>query len=326
MSGKAAELKRVLIERIRAGGYTVGKRLPGVRKAADEFGVHANTVSLVYGELADMGVVRSVHGSGTFVVSLPPLDGQPSARDTLAASMQRLAAEAFRLGISRREWGRLAAEAGELAFADEGPAMWFVECSPKDTEELATSLGTLLARNVRPLLVRDVERTLASDAAAQHFFITTPFHVDEVEAAVDGRFPVVNVTVIPTPETLVSFARIDPSASVSVLASNAATLGRFVKMIRSYTRREPVSALVDDPEAAAIARGAQVLIDSQSIHDKVMAFAPTGHIITVRYQIEPTSVTYVREVLRRRDDAGRRTRVESPRRRSAADAASAGPS
>lgn len=317
MSGKAAELKRVLIERIRTGGYAVGKRLPGVRKAADEFGVHANTVSLVYGELADMGIVRSVHGSGTFVVALPPLDGQPSAIDSLTTSVQRLAAEASRLGVSRGEWGRLTAEAGELAFANDVPTMWFVECSPKDTEELAASLGTILARNVRPLLVWDVGHTLASDDSARHFFITTPFHVEEVEAAVNGRFPVVNVNVIPTPETLVSFARIDPSASVSVLASNGATLGRFVKMIRSYTRMEPRSALVTDPEAANIARGAEVLIDSQSIHDKVMNFEPTGKTITVRYQIEPTSVTYVREILRRRTGAGRDAWGENPRRTTA---------
>ncbi len=302
LSGKTERLKQVIVERIRVGTYPVGQKLPGVRTIAREFEIHPNTVGRVYADLAAEGVVRTVHGSGTFVIGQPQFGDGTDAAVEMAASLRELATQARRLGLSRKEFGRLAVEAEAAAYEDQGPAMWFVECSRKDTEELAAGLSTLLERNVRPLLTFELPHHLVSNGDFNQFFITTPFHVEEVEAEARARFPVVNVNLVPTSETLVRFARIDPGAKVSVVASNQQTLERFVRMIQTYTRIEPVAAvLADSEDAPAVVRGAEVLIDSQSIHDKVMAWSPSGTIVTVRYQIEPTSVAYLREVLRQRE-------------------------
>lgn len=48
--------------------------------------------------------------------------------------------------------------------------------------------------------------------------------------------------------------------------------------------------------SAELARDAEALIDSQSIHDTVEGWGPKGKAETVRFQIEPTSVAYLREV------------------------------
>jgi len=302
LSGKTERLKYVILERIRDGKYPVGSRLPGVRSAANEFDVHPNTVSRVYGELAEEGIVRSVHGSGTFVIAPPNSLVGSDAVDQVASALRELAAQARHLGLSRKEFSRLATDAEAAGFEDLGPSMWFVECSYKDAEELAGSLSTMLERSIRPLLTDELPHHMVANSDGDNFFITTPFHVEEVEAEVRPRHPVVNVNVVPTSDTLVRFASIDPSAKVSVVASNKQTLERFVRMIRTYTRIEPMAAvLINSAEAPSVVQDAEVLIDSQSIHDQVMGWVPRGLVLTVRYQIEPTSVAYLREVLRRRE-------------------------
>ena len=118
------------------------------------------------------------------------------------------------------------------------------------------------------------------------------------QAAVHPPGPAENVCVS-------SMISSDPAARVSVIASNPQTLERFVRMIRTYTRIEPEAAvLVTDPDAHVVVRDAELLIDSQSIHTQVMGWGPKGLVVTVRYQIEPTSVAYLREVLRRRGAVG----------------------
>lgn len=298
-AGKTERVKQVIVERIRSGAYPVGARLPGVRSVAEEFGVHANTVSRVYGELADEGLVRTVRGSGTFVVDVPGEAQANQAMAELSASLYSLALQARRLGLSREAWARLVTEAEAEGFRADGPTMWFVECSPRDTEELAASLCTLLEGRVRPLLTTDLRRRTSDFVEEGQLFITTPFHFEEVQAEVGADHQVVNVNVVPTSDTLVRLARLAPDAALTIVASNTATLSRFVAMVRTYMRVEPVAmALAHEPEAQELVRRAEVLIDSQSIHDKVMDWGPSGEVITVRYQIEPTSVAYLRELLR----------------------------
>jgi DNA-binding transcriptional regulator YhcF (GntR family) len=302
MQKKAELLKQAIIDRIRSGAYPVGSRLPSLRSAATEFGVHPNTAAKVYGQLADYGIVRMVHGAGTFVLSMPPVEFEGVAIDKLFNGLQEQALQARRLGLSRLEWARLVADAEAAAYAEEDTlSMWFVECSPPDTSELASSLTALLERPVRPMIVDNVHHHIVSRPAGNDLFITTPFHAEEVESAVADKGPVVNVNVVPTSNTLIRFARISERARVSVIASNQATLERFVRMLRAYVRRDPSEAvLVDSVEAERVARHAEVLVDSQSIHDRVLDWKPRGDVITVKYQIEPTSLAFLREVLKTR--------------------------
>ncbi len=302
-TGKIGLLKQALLERLRTGDYPVGSRLPGVRSLADEFGMHPNTAARAVSDLVQDGVLRAVQGRGTYVVSVPDTDGR--AADQLYASARSLAIQARRLGLTRRDWVRLTTEAEAAAYEGEGPALWFVECSPRDGEELSASLSTLLEAPVRPMMVDELPHHLVAHPVEPGFFITTPFHLEEVEAAVGASTLVVAVNVVPTSETLVAFARFPSDARVAVVASNTQTLERFVRMVTTYTRLEPFAAhVVDEAEACAAALDADIVVDSHSIHPTVASWQPPGQVLTVRYQIEPTSLAYLREVLRLREAKG----------------------
>lgn len=301
--GKTDLIKQALLERLRTGDYPVGSRLPGVRSIADEFDVHPNTAARVVSDLVHDGLLRSEQGRGTFVVAVPTSDGRATA--ALYASARALATQARRLGLSRRDWARLNTNAEEAAYDEEGPTLWFVECSQRDGEELSASLSTLLERPVRPMLVDELPHHLVAHPLESGFFVTTPFHIEEVEATVSACTPVVTVNVVPTSETLVAFARFPTAARVAVIASNTQTLVRFVRMVTTYTRLEPFAAhLVDEPEARLAALDADIVVDSHSIHATVAGWQPKGQVLTVRYQIEPTSLAYLREVLRLRETKG----------------------
>lgn len=301
MSGKGTRLKQVIIDRIRSGDYPVGHRLSSARTAAVEFGVHSNTMSRIYRELSDDGIVRTVHGSGTFVVAVPGPDYGVGAVDELASSLTALAEQARHLGLSREAWDELVAESADQVFVGSEPGIWMVECSKKDVEELSVRLSTLLQRSVNPLLVDEVP-SLLRDCGPDDIFLTTPFHYDELAAVLEPERSLLNVNVVPTTDTLVAFAQLEQGADISIVSSNPPTLERLVGMVKTYARATPAWAtLVDAPDAPTAVRQARVVVDTQSVHERVMSWRPAGQVVTVRYQIEPTSVAYVREVLRMRD-------------------------
>lgn len=86
----------VIRARIGDGTLRSGQRLPGLRDLAEAAGVNINTVRAVYQRLEHDGLVKSRHGSGTFVTSAE--DGSATA-GTIAASAAR---EAHESGIDPR--------------------------------------------------------------------------------------------------------------------------------------------------------------------------------------------------------------------------------
>jgi DNA-binding transcriptional regulator YhcF (GntR family) len=86
----------VIRARIGDGTLRPGQRLPGLRDLAEATEVNVNTVRAVYQRLEHDGLVKSRHGSGTFVTST---EKGSSAAGTIAASAAR---EAYESGIDPR--------------------------------------------------------------------------------------------------------------------------------------------------------------------------------------------------------------------------------
>jgi DNA-binding transcriptional regulator YhcF (GntR family) len=61
------QLRRQIIERVRAGELAVGTRLPTVRSLAATLGIAPNTVARAYRELEADGVIETRGRNGSFV-------------------------------------------------------------------------------------------------------------------------------------------------------------------------------------------------------------------------------------------------------------------
>jgi DNA-binding transcriptional regulator YhcF (GntR family) len=91
------QLRRQLIDGIRAGTLPPGTRLPTVRELAGQLGLAVNTVARTYRELETAGVVETRRRLGTFVARVDPADA------AMAAAAQAFLATARSLGLGRAE-------------------------------------------------------------------------------------------------------------------------------------------------------------------------------------------------------------------------------
>lgn len=83
-----------------AGGMMrPGDRLPSVRDLALELAVNPNTVAKAYQELERSGVIETPRGRGSFVADRDHNLSQKERLARLAPSVERLAAEAYHLGV-----------------------------------------------------------------------------------------------------------------------------------------------------------------------------------------------------------------------------------
>lgn len=78
-----AHVRSRLVERIRAGEFAVGQKIPSLRALMDEYDVAEGTVHNAIRDLQYAGVLESSAGRGTFVKRMPDPE-EPSADQVLA--------------------------------------------------------------------------------------------------------------------------------------------------------------------------------------------------------------------------------------------------
>lgn len=85
------------------GALRAGDRVPSVRDLAVRLRVNRNTVARAYRMLEEAGLIETRIGQGSFVGDSAPRWSTAEARALLADSVDRLLAEADRLGVERRD-------------------------------------------------------------------------------------------------------------------------------------------------------------------------------------------------------------------------------
>ena len=85
------------------GRLKEGDRLPSVRELARELAINPNTVAKAYGELEHEGVIVRRQGAGCFVHGADPERSAEARRLHLQRLTERLAIEAFHLGLDHAD-------------------------------------------------------------------------------------------------------------------------------------------------------------------------------------------------------------------------------
>ena len=102
---------RQIVDQVRqavAGGtLRPGDRLPPVRDLAVELTVNPNTVARAYQDLERDGVIETSRGRGTFVASGAAKVAVAERVERLGPVLDRVIAEAYLLGISEDDLGRI---------------------------------------------------------------------------------------------------------------------------------------------------------------------------------------------------------------------------
>jgi DNA-binding transcriptional regulator YhcF (GntR family) len=140
------QLAEALRWRISTGRLAGGERLPAVRDAAREIGVHMHTVRRAYALLAEDGLVESAGGRGTFVLGAAAAAPPEGEIERFVDAVVNQAEERFGLGPGELARRLTARGDGRPAL----PVVHVLECSESQCLDHAAELAAAWRIDARP--------------------------------------------------------------------------------------------------------------------------------------------------------------------------------
>ncbi len=268
------DVYRAVLERIRNGEYPPGAKLDSCRALAGEIGSNPNTVHRALKVLESEGLVRTVPRKGTFVTGMAaPEPSDEWLRDELAQLITRSAASGIDGAVLRRlldeELRRMASSATVL----------FPECNLHDAEEMATSVEQASGMELTPVLIDELPHVVR---AVDDPVIAVPlFHLGDVRRLEIPAVPVVELTFVPDPHSLIELASLDPGAVVTVASRYERGVDRLASIVRQYFGGEVDARLLDTSEADFSGVDVLVYNNASGLTDTELASAPTSIRLSV---------------------------------------------
>ena len=217
----------VILERLGAGAFPLGSRLPSCRALARDLESNPSTVSRALRRLASAGLVRTEERRGTFVTATQPawVDSEAQIIDDLARIVSRAAAAGYEESVI----GQMFEKA--VAAATTTVAVAFAECNVFDLRRMSRIIENATGVTVDPLLLDD----LTDDWNQVFDVVAVPlFHLADVAAKSPGLDRVVELNFVPAPETLRCIATLDPGGRVVVVLPTARGIERVSSLVRQY--------------------------------------------------------------------------------------------
>ncbi|GAA5532239.1 GntR family transcriptional regulator [Deinococcus aluminii] len=274
---------------IACGDFPPGTRLPTVRDLAQELGVSPVTVSQVYRQLQEEGLISSQPGRGTFVNELPaayPAPGQFAHLDQL---IDQLIAEAIHVGFDQQQLlKRIAARPYTLPSA--GVRVMFIGRFQEATEDYVRFLQTLTPPSTQWTATTLQEfGTVLAQAPAPDLIVTLPNLVLDLRQQVGEAPPITDVLFIPSEATRIALAALDPRAQVVAVS----TLPEFITTLRAGIERfaphvpDVTYILHDAPQLAELVAAADAVVYATG-SGKVRDLTPSRtKVFEYRYAPDP---------------------------------------
>ncbi len=312
------QLKGAIEHEIAFGTLNAGESLPSVRDLAAEIKVAPMTVSKVYGELKAEGRIEGRSGSGTFVsqgtlgqiadhVVAPDLRRAIDAAIDLALKTGLKSADILAI-INARVTFRL----GTGLRRDVVMVGLFRDATASYARAVERQLGNLASIEPATLdrLVAD-EKVRARVAAADLILTFGTLECDIRALLPDAR--VLSLRFIPSEDTRLALASIDPMARVAVVSRFADFLPILSLGVRRFAAHlQGVTALaMDDPSLPAAVADCDVLILSTGA-EAAARFCPDAQRIEYRHIPDPGDIDrLVIPFVTRGDDLAQRVRKEA---------------
>lgn len=232
------QIKGMIEYGIACGDLTVGKALPSVRDLAEELGVAPMTVSQVYRELKNDGLIETRPGAGTFVAD--SFQARLAVRSdvvTLHRHIDALIDMAAGMGIRGSDLAsminaRLSYRARLGRCASVIIVGLFAEATASYAHYIAARLGG--SASVEPLTINAIQRDPGARARAGSADLVVTFAKCEREvASLLPNTPVVSIRFIPSEATRLELASLDPMARVVVVSR----FPEFLPILKSGVQR-----------------------------------------------------------------------------------------
>jgi DNA-binding transcriptional regulator YhcF (GntR family) len=296
------QIRDILIDRLVSGAYPIGSRLPPVRALADEIGAHRNTVAKAYSLLAEMGLVSLRQGKGTYVTSLHNLETQVSLSSLLMDELDRLVANARRIGLAEDDLKSAFAARVTTHYAQQPRRGAMVECNMGDIQSAIDEVAETTGIRLQPLLLDDLRQDPRAATQRYGVIVTSLFHIKEVSALLEPQAApsmLVSLYTQPDEEALRRIAAIDADAHVGIIANDVEGARRFAAQVRAYTAAETTLLLSpSQDEIFDLAARADVFVSSRSQRERLERLNLSVPIIELPFRVSQQSMAYLMERLR----------------------------
>ncbi|MBW4580098.1 MAG: GntR family transcriptional regulator [Tildeniella nuda ZEHNDER 1965/U140] len=269
----STQLYNQILFAIASRQYPPGHRLPSTRQLAMQTGLHRNTISKVYRQLEDAGVVDAQAGSGIYVrdqahedvakVRSPILDQHPEAYKVVQNSLDDLLKRGCSLNQAR-----------ELFLAEID---WRLRCSAQVLVTAPThdiGAGEVIVReleralNIPVQLVPIEELDQILDQTRSGTVVTSRYFIAQAEAiAAPKSVRVIPVDIYDFDAEIKLIKRLAKGTCIGVVSLSSGTVGVAEVIIHSLRGEEllVMTAQVGDGyKLGAIVRSAQTIISDQA--------------------------------------------------------------
>jgi GntR family transcriptional regulator len=297
------QLAAQLANLIRSGSFKPGEQLPTVRQLAGYLRINHNTVAVAYRELEAQGLLRVEQGRGTFVA-----DSSASAVDARHAGVVAALREAFdkvlALGATAREFLDAAAAVAQTPEAAAQANIVLVECNSLDLEVMRGAMATETGARISVTTIEELAARVASGRQALadvDLVVTTFFHVNEVEALLDGTgVKVAGLYMGPSIRTLMRIMALGEHARIGAVGVSPVCARGLVTSLRNVIgperpiafghvlEPETLGETLADADVVVYADGAQAVVEP--------VLRPEQERILVEKQIDRGSIEMVKEL------------------------------
>lgn len=233
------QVKNYILDKIKAGDFPSGTKLPTERELAAELGISRNTVSAAYKELLLEGILEAQQGRGTFVrqgENVNDLDHMVGGRrERLLKVIDDAMGKVLELGFTVDQFAAFVSiRAKEKAEAVRELRVAIVECAAEFARRFIRQIGQVANVRFETVLLADLERGKVPVELlnACDMVLTTAEHQAVVARFMGNSPKLTTVATVPNLEAVIKLARLPAGASVGVIAQTSEFVYAFERLLK----------------------------------------------------------------------------------------------
>lgn len=259
---------------IASGQYSPGHRLPSTRQLAMITGLHRNTISKVYQQLEETGLVESIAGSGIYV--------KAQGRENDLESDSPLVAQSNLIKDSIEELLELGSSLAKIKELFLAEIDWRISCSKRifvTVPHRETSAGELMQQELQESLAIPVELVMLKELPSiqeDHNFgtiVTSRYFLKEVLGIIPpNSFRVFPIDIYNYARELEIIQKLPAQACLAIVSLSQGILGVAGSIVKSQRGDDllVLTALANNPERLkAVIRSAHTVISDPASYEIV---------------------------------------------------------
>lgn len=300
--GLREQLKIQIRTRIKMGDLAPGQALPTAREMASLLNVNKNTVSQVYKELENAGLLTLTPGSGTFVNQGCKMDHTHE----LIRIFEEALAKAGEMGFDREQAleffiSSLLTPAG----SKEKKRILVVDCNQEAIDDITNSLISFLDLETHGVFIQELEN--AGNKAGAYLegidlVVCGLNHMEEFNRVFpESPVELAGVLLRPDIRIINELVRLPAGTRVGLVCANqrsAETLYKTHPFDRGAQLVKIMAGLNESEAMKKVINDCQVIYATNYIYEKVCALAgPEKRVIKVDLTIDQANIELVRDML-----------------------------